>query len=116
MSRSFITSDVPSESSDSLAITESRAALVVPDAHLLFSSDFSRSGSDLILTAPDGERFTIFDYFRHKKLPDLVTPDGATFGAKIIEALTGSGPSYQYAQATTSTPSAQVIGKVEKTT
>src|SRR5262245_16303656 len=111
MTRPFDTSDALAAN---LATNESPVALVVPDAHLLFTGDFQRSGSDLILTGSDGERFTIFDYFRHKKLPDLVAPDGATLGAKIVEALTGSSQSYQYAQATAPTPSAQVIGKVEK--
>ena len=109
-------SDIVSENAHSPAAGGARTILVVPDAQLLFSADFKRSGPDLILTAPDGDRFTVLDYFRHKKLPDLVTPDGATFGAKIIEALTGTGPSYQYAQATAPAPAAQVIGKVEKIT
>ena len=109
-------SDIVSENAHSPAAGGARTVLVVPDAQLLFSADFKRSGPDLILTAPDGDRFTVLDYFRHKKLPDLVTPDGATFGAKIIEALTGTGPSYQYAQATAPAPAAQVIGKVEKIT
>ena len=116
MTRSFSPSDFPIESAQPTATSESRAALVVPDAHLLFSGDFKRSGSNLILTGQDGEHFAILDYFRHKKLPNLVTPDGAALSAKIIETLTGSGSSYQYAQATTPAPSAQIIGKVEKIT
>jgi len=116
VTRAFSPSDVLAAQAHSPATTEARNALIVPDAHLLFSADFKRSGSNLILTGSDGERFTISDYFRHKKLPDLATPDGATLGAKIIETLTGSGPSHQYAQATPPAPSAQVIGKVEKIT
>src|SRR5215510_1661032 len=116
MTRAFSPSDVLAAQAQSAVATESRDALVVPDAHLLFTGDFKRSGSDLILTGSDGERFTIFDYFRHKKLPDLVAPDGATLGAKIVEALTGSSQPYQYAQATAPAPSAQVIGKCEKAT
>src|SRR5262249_28773400 len=113
MTRPFDTADALAAN---LATNESPVALVVPDADLLFTGDFKRSGPDLILTGSAGERFTFFAYFRHKKLPDLVTLDGATLGAKIVEALTGSAPSNQYAQAIAPAPSAQVIGKCEKVT
>src|SRR4026209_1158013 len=114
MTRSFSPSDLLIENAQSLVTDESRAALVVPDANLLFSADFKRSGSNLILSGPDGEHFAIVDYFRHKKLPDLVTSGGAALSARIIEALTGSAPLPQYAQANAPAPSAQVMGKVEK--
>jgi hypothetical protein len=89
-------------------------SLIVPDAHLLFSADFKRSGSDLTLIGPNGQKFIIFDYFRHEKLPDLVAPDGATLSAHLVEKLAGSIAPDQYAQATTPSPAAQVIGKIEK--
>jgi len=66
------------------------ASLIVPDAHLLFSADFKRSGSDLTLIGANGQKFIIFDYFRHENLPDLVSPDGATLSAQLVEKLAGS--------------------------
>ncbi len=66
------------------------------------------------MVGANGQKFIIFDYFRHEKLTDLVSPDGATLSAHIVEKLAGSIAPNQYAQATTSTPAAQVIGKIEK--
>ena len=66
-----------SEKVHAIANHQSDAAfLTVPDAHLLFSAEFKRSGSDLTLIGPNGQHFTIFDYFLHEKRPDLVSPDG----------------------------------------
>ena len=66
------------------------------------------------MVGPNGQKFIIFDYFRYEKQPDLVSPDGATLAAKLVETLAGPLAPNQYAQATAPNPSAQVIGKVEK--
>ena len=93
------------------------ASLTIPDAQLLFSAEFKRSGSDLTLIGPDGRKFIVFDYFRFEKRPDLVSSDGATLAAQLVEKLSGSVAPNQYAQATPPAgSSAQVIGKVEKVT
>src|SRR5581483_10397583 len=89
-------------------------SLTVPDASFLFSAEFKRSGSDLVLTGPDGQKFIVFDYFRFEKRPDLVTGEGAVLSAKVVEALAAASTPTQYAQATPPAPAAQVIGKVEK--
>jgi len=49
------------------------ASLTIPDAQLLFSAEFKRSGSDLTLIGSDGRKFIVFDYFRFEKRPDLVS-------------------------------------------
>ena len=91
------------------------ASLTIPDAQLLFSAEFKRSGSDLTLIGPDGRKFIVFDYFQFEKRPDLISSDGATLAAQLVEKLSGSVAPNQYAQATPpSGSSAQVIGKVEK--
>src|SRR5580765_5736920 len=90
------------------------ASLTIPDAQLLFSAEFKRSASDLTLVGSDGRKFIIFDYFRFEKRPDLVSPDGATLSANLIEKLAGSIAPNQYAQTTPPTSSAQIIGKIEK--
>ena len=93
------------------------ASLTIPDAQLLFSAEFKRSGSDLTLIGPDGRKFIVFDYFQFEKRPDLVSSDGATLAAQLVEKLSGSVAPNQYAQATPPAgSSAQVIGKVEKVT
>ena len=37
--------------------------LVIPDAQLLFTADYQRSGNDLILTGKDGQVVIVEDYF-----------------------------------------------------
>ena len=64
------------------------SAVTVPDAHLLFSGDFRRSGSDLIIS-DDLHRVVVPNYFHGDKRPALVSPDGAPLDPKVIEVLTG---------------------------
>ena len=90
--------------------------VTVPDARFLFSAEFKRSGSDLILTGPDGQKFVVFDYFRFEKRPDLISADGAVLSADVVEALALANTLPQYAQATAPGPSGQIIGKIEKIT
>ncbi len=83
----------------------------IPNADLMFSGEYHRAGTDLVLSSPDGEHFTVHDYFRGEKRPTLSSPNGATLSGDIVEALTGHG---SYAQAATSANDAppQAIGKV----
>lgn len=86
-------------------------AVTVPDAHLLFSGDFHRSGSDLIIS-DDLHRVVVPNYFHGDKRPALVSPEGAPLDPKVIEALTGHTA---YAQAA-GAPAAKVVGHVAKMT
>src|SRR6188508_1947698 len=95
---------------------EGAAFVTVPDARFLFTAEFKRSGFNLILTGPDGQKFVVFDYFRFENRPDLVSGDGAVLSAEVVEALTHANTPPQYAQATAPGPSGQIIGKVEKIT
>ena len=84
----------------------------VPDAHLLFSGDFQRSGSDLIIS-DQLHRVIVPDYFHGDKRPLLVSPEGAPLDAKVIDALTGYT---QYAQAAGTNAAGKVVGHVAKMT
>ena len=85
-------------------------AVTIPDAHLLFSGDFKRAGTDLILS-DDTQQFVVHDYFRGEHHPTLLSPDGARLTADVVDALTGHGA---YAQAA-ATPNAVVaVGRVAK--
>ncbi|WP_210183172.1 VCBS domain-containing protein, partial [Bradyrhizobium lablabi] len=86
-------------------------AIIVPDAHLLFSGDFKRSGVDLILSS--GERELVLpDYFKGEKRAALASPDGAHLTGDIVNALAGHT---QFAQAGGSASVApQMIGHVTK--
>src|SRR6266480_1995330 len=86
--------------------------VTIPNAHLLFSGDYERSGLDLIVSDHD-HRVVIHDYFRGEQRPTLVSPEGAPLDPKVIEALTGHNA---YAQAAGTAPAAKVVGHVVKTT
>jgi hypothetical protein len=95
-----------------VSVEPDTAAVTIPDAHLLFTADFKRKGSDLVLTGDDGHKILVPDYFRHEKQPDLVSPEGALLSASLVELLSGSATPGQYAQA--AAPAAQQpIGRVE---
>ena len=81
--------------------------ITIPDAHLLFSGEFERSGTDLIVSDRE-HRVIVTYYFRGEKRPVLVSPEGAPLDAKVIEALSGHTA---YAQAGTP-PAAKLIGHV----
>src|ERR1700694_5067005 len=86
--------------------------IVIPDAHLLFSGNYQKSGVDLIVSDHD-HRVVVHDYFRAEKRPALVSPEGAPLDPKVIEALTGH---VAYAQAAGDPAVAKVIGHVVKMT
>jgi FecR protein len=82
----------------------------VPDAHLLFSGDYTRSGNDLIIS-DHLHRYVLPDYFAGEKRPMLVSPEGAAIDHRFVEALTGH---LQYAQAGTVDPAVKIVGHVVK--
>jgi VCBS repeat-containing protein len=89
----------------------SDAHIVVPDAHLLFSGNYVRIGSDLIISSAD-QKFVVGNYFKGEARPALISNDGATLSGQIVDALTGH---VHYAQAAGAAPAAaQVIGHVLK--
>ena len=83
-----------------------------PNAHLLFSGDYSRSGLDLIVS-DFLHRLTVPNYFSGHKHPTLVSPEGAALDASVVDALTGHA---QYAQAGGSPAAGKLIGHVVKMT
>ena len=87
-------------------------AVVIPNAHLLFSGDYQKSGVDLIVSDRD-HRVVVHDYFRGEKRPALVSSEGAPLDPKVIEALTGH---LEYAQAAGGPSAAKLIGHVVKMT
>ena len=83
--------------------------VTVPDAHLLFSGDYARSGRDLVIS-DQTHRYVLHDYFSHEKRPTLVSPEGAPLDPRFIDAITGYT---KYAQAGTSAASGdKVVGHV----
>ena len=95
---------------DSVSTHAPPGAIIVPDAHLLFTGDFKRSGVDLILSNADRE-LVLQDYFKGEKRAALASSDGAHLTGDLVNALTGYT---QFAQADGSPSVAQVIGHVTK--
>ncbi len=96
---------------DSISTHAPSDAIIVPDAHLLFTGDFKRSGVDLILSAQDRE-LVLHDYFKGEKRAALASPDGAHLTGDIVNALAGYT---QFAQAGGSASVAPaIIGHVTK--
>jgi FecR protein len=87
-------------------------AITVPDAHLLFSGEYKRLGSDLIIS-DHLHHFVLPDYFSSEKRPMLLSPEGVALDQRFVEALTGH---IMYAQAGGAAPGAKVVGHVVKMT
>jgi hypothetical protein len=89
--------------------------VTVPDAHLLFNGQFQRVGSnDLKIVGEDGQSFFIQDYFASETRAHLMSPQGATLSASVVEALAGPLAPGQHAQAGGQPASTQpVIGRVD---
>ena len=87
-------------------------AIIVQDAQLLFTGDFKRSGSDLVISKGDHE-LRLEDYFKGDKHAPLASPDGAYLTGGIVDALVGH---VQMAQADGSASAAKIIGHVTKLT
>ncbi|MET3839730.1 VCBS domain-containing protein [Bradyrhizobium sp. OAE829] len=86
--------------------------IVIPDAQLLFSGDFKRTGLDLVLSHDD-RQFLIRDYFKGESRATLLAPDGASLSGQIVNSLTGH---LDVAQAGANVSAAIIIGTVVKLT
>ncbi|WP_168212815.1 MULTISPECIES: FecR domain-containing protein [unclassified Bradyrhizobium] len=97
---------------DALGFGEAANAgrIVVPDANLLFSGDFKRSGLDLELSHDD-RHFLVRDYFRGEHRAALSSSDGAWLTGDVVSALTGHT---QFAQADGLAGAGKIIGHVTK--
>src|SRR5260221_5303090 len=81
-----------------IAVEPDSAVVPIPDAHFLFTADFTRKGPDLVLTGEEGRKVLVRDYSRHEKAPDLASLEGALMTASLVEILAGSRAPGQYAQ------------------
>src|SRR5690242_13795244 len=77
----------------------SGATATIPDAHLLFNSDFVRAGNDLILRGHDGGSAFVRDYFATEERATLMSQDGAKLSGELIDTMSGSVAPGRYAQA-----------------
>jgi VCBS repeat-containing protein len=89
---------------------------LMPDAHDLFSGQFQRSGSDLVVHGEDGARYVAPQYFSHGTPADIVSPEGALLTGGVVAQLAGSQFPNMYAQAAGAPAPAAPIGQVETLT
>ncbi|MGI9383964.1 MAG: FecR family protein, partial [Methyloligellaceae bacterium] len=86
----------------------------VPDANLLFTADFTRSGSDLKLIGSDGSTFVVPRYFEADSPAGLMSPQGAMLSGDTVSLLAGPLFPGQYAQAGPAQGGAKPIGEVSQ--
>ena len=96
-------------------LTADGPSVVVPDAALLFSAEFIRSGDDLWLLGPDGSLIVIKDYFVQGELPLLLSPDGAMLTPGVVASLVGPLAPGQYAQLLLAQAADRPVTELEKT-
>jgi hypothetical protein len=101
-----------SDSFDFHSLSQLSHAITIPDAHLLFAGDYTRSGNDLLIS-DSLHRFVVQSYFSGEKRPTLFSPEGAVLDPKFVEVLTGYAT---YAQAGAVAPGAKLVGHVVKMT
>lgn len=92
---------------------DSGPSILFPDKDLLFTAEFRRSGTDLLLIGR-GVTAVIVGYFEQEQRPSLTTADGASMTAATVEALAGPDAEGQYAQSGNATATQAPIGRVEK--
>ncbi|MFQ5773582.1 MAG: hypothetical protein ACE5GS_03595, partial [Kiloniellaceae bacterium] len=97
------------------SIEANGVSVIVPDAELLFTADYSRIGDDLLLTGQDGTTLLIEDYFALDAAPLLLSPLGAMMSPELVAALVGPRAPGQVAQAAPF-EGAPPIGQVEQIT
>ena len=98
----------------SVSVAAGDMKVVIPDGGFMFSADFSRQGSDLLIEEEAGQSVLVEGYFDAAMRPTLLTPAGAQMTPDIVEALLVSAPSHvQLAQAGTAVGGAP-IGQVEQ--
>ena len=111
MLQSGPSSNIPHETDIAISVG-SDGTFSVPAGFMLFSSEFGRVGSDVILQDPSGAVVRLVDYFADDLRADVLSSDGASLAGRVVERLAGPLFPGQYAQSGT-TPLADAIGQVE---
>lgn len=111
MLQSGPSSNIPHETDIAISVG-SDGTFSVPAGFMLFSSEFGRVGSDVILQDPSGAVVRLVEYFADDLRADVLSSDGASLAGRVVERLAGPLFPGQYAQSGTA-PLADAIGQVE---
>jgi len=87
-------------------------AVALPAGFAIADAEFARSGGDLVLTAPDGSRAVVRDFFAADPPPALTLPEGVSYPGALAAKLAGPAAPAQVAQAGVAA-TAEPIGQVE---
>ena len=96
-------------------VQASGESVVIPDAELLVTADYSRIGDDLFLKGTDGSTLLVEGYYAVEPAPALMSPSGLTLWPDQIAKLVGPMAPGQIAQAGP-VEGPQPIGQVEQVT
>ncbi len=105
--------DLFSVSASVSGIEAREGSIEIPSGDFLFNAEFSRTGSDLVLTGADGQSIVVIDYFGLAAPASLKSPAGAVLTADLVETLVGPRAPGQYAQAAAPSGNLKLIGVVE---
>jgi hypothetical protein len=110
----FGATESPAAAASAIAVNNGPDGLTatIPDAHLLFTAQFSRAGADLILQGEDGKVVAVHDYFATDARARLLSPEGAALSPDVVAALAGPLAPGQFAQAGATQVNAQAVGRV----
>lgn len=90
--------DSESRDINALYANEISSQIHLPGGDMFLSADFVRQGYDLTLKTPDGQVFTLPDYFMTDTPPDLLLGDGSVITADLATKLAGPMTPGQSAQ------------------
>lgn len=97
----------------------SSEAKMLPSGQFASDAQYSKHGTDLHLTGPDGTTVIVRDYFLADPAPDLMTPEGGRLSAELIQSFTPPEAAGQAAQAgptvLAAAPNASPVGQATST-
>lgn len=114
MARQDDSTTAPTSGSSKIEVLEAQGAseIVVAGEAFIQYAEYTRQGTDLLLTGRDGRQVLVEDYFLSDTPPDLVSDGGARVTGDIAVMLAGPQAPAQYAQAGPAAGGPPVIGKV----
>ena len=99
-------------SPDAVKVDGSGETVLLPQGFSFGTAEFEPSGSDLVLTAPNGTQVVVENFFAGNSPPELQTAEGGKLSGDVATRLAGSETAGQVAQAGPQL-GAQPIGQVE---
>ena len=99
------------------ALPQGANFIAIDHSEFIYTADYSRDGSDLVIVGKDGRVVVVEHYFEFPSPPDLKAPEGGMLRGEVVELLAGPANPGAYAQTTeagtTETGGASAIGQVE---